>query len=208
VAVRDRLAAAPAEEGAKSLAGTPAGGEAAGMEPPEMINAGDIVLKRWETAWAEELATAVRESLPELRPFLPWATDAYDVEAARGFLAASAESWKDGTHTNYGIFTATGELVGAIGLMTRMGPGVLEIGYWLHTRWTGRGHMTAAVRSITRVALALPGVERVAIRHDAANVASAAVAARAGFVEVRRDEREAQAPGETGIDVIREYRAG
>jgi len=56
-------------------------------------------------------------------------------------------------------------------------------------------------------ALALPGIDRVAIRHDAANAASAAVAARAGFVEVRRVDREPQAPGETGTDVISERRA-
>ena len=56
-------------------------------------------------------------------------------------------------------------------------------------------------------ALTLPGVERVAIRHDAANTASAAVAAKAGFVEVERVNREPQTPDETGTDVIRQRRA-
>ena len=178
------------------------------MEPPEMINAGELVLKRWETSWAEEATAAVRESLPELKPFLAWATDAYDVEASRSFLERSAANWAKGEEFNYGIFTATGELIGSIGLMTRMGPGVLEIGYWTRTAYAGRGHMTAAVEAISRMALTLPGVERVAIRHDAANPASAAVAVKAGFVEVSRHEREPEAPGETGIEVIRERRAG
>ena len=172
-----------------------------------MINAGELVLKRWEPAWAEEATAAVRESLPELMPFLPWATDAYDVEASRSFLESSAANWDKGTEFNYGIFTATGDLVGSIGLMTRMGPGVLEVGYWTRSRYAGRGYMTAAVRALTRVALTLPGIERVVIRHDATNAASAAVATKAGFVEVRRVEREPEAPGETGTDVIRERRA-
>ena len=178
----------------------------AGMEPPEMINAGNLVLKRWELPWAAETAAAVRESLPELKPFLPWATDGYDEAAARGFIETSVRGWDGGTEFNYAIFTAVGELIGAIGLMTRMGPGVLEIGYWLRTPYAGRGHMTAAVDVLARVALGLPGIERVAIRHDAANGASAAVAAKAGFAEVARERRDPEAPGETGTDVIRERR--
>ncbi|GAA0419741.1 hypothetical protein Aca07nite_12720 [Actinoplanes capillaceus] len=162
------------------------------MEPPEMINAGDLVLKRWEPEWAAELAAAVQESLPELRPWLPFATDDYGVDHARDFIGRNF----DGDNFNYAIFTAVGELIGSIGLMTRMGPDVLEIGYWMRTPYAGRGHMSAAVRVITRVALTLPGIERVAIRHDPANVASAAVAARAGFAETGRD----------ADDVVREYR--
>jgi RimJ/RimL family protein N-acetyltransferase len=177
------------------------------MEPPEMINTGELVLKRWELAWADEAAAAVRESLPELKPFLPWATDAYDAETSRTFIEMSVENWDKGTTFNYGIFTAVGDLVGGIGLMTRMGPGVLEIGYWMRTSYTGRGYMTAAVEALTRVALTLPGIERAAIRHDVANAASAAVASKAGFVEVSRVDSEPVAPGETGADVIRERRA-
>jgi hypothetical protein len=60
---------------------------------------------------------------------------------------------------------------------------------------------------LTHVALALPGVDRVAIRHDAANAASAAVAAKAGFTEVERISREPVAAGETGTDIVRERRA-
>lgn len=171
-----------------------------------MINAGELVLKRWEPAWADEATRAVRESLPELMPFMPWATEAYDLEASKAYIESSVTSWQEGTTFNYGIFTAVGELVGSIGLMTRMGPGVLEIGYWTRTAYTRRGYMTAAVDALTRVALTLPGIERVAIRHDAANAASATVATKAGFVEVSRVEREPEAPGETGTDVIRERR--
>jgi len=176
------------------------------MEPPQTIDAGELVLKRWDPAWAAEGAIAVRESLAELKPFLPWATDTYDVEDSRTFIETSTQNWADGTIFNYAIFAATGDLIGGIGLMTRMGPGVLEIGYWMRTSHTGRGYMTAAVEALTRAALTLPGIERVAIRHDAANAASAAVAAKAGFAEVRRIEKEPKASGETGTDVIRERR--
>jgi ribosomal-protein-serine acetyltransferase len=176
------------------------------MEPPEMINAGELVLKRWELAWADEATRAVRESLPELQPFMPWAHDDYDIDAARSFIDMSASQWAEGTAFNYAIFTALGELVGSCGLMTRMGPGTVEIGYWIRSAHTGRGYATGAVAALTRVALTLPGVERVAIKHAVANPASGRVAAKAGFTEVERLEREPEAPGETGVEVLWERR--
>jgi ribosomal-protein-serine acetyltransferase len=166
------------------------------MDPPEMINAGDLVLKRWEPEWSAELVAAVQESLPELAPFLPFATADYGLAAARDYTERSAASWAAGTEFNYAIFTTVGDLIGSIGLMTRPGPGALEIGYWLRTPWAGQGRMTAAVTVLSRVALSLPGIERLVIRHDQVNHASAAVAARAGFAETGRD----------GDDVIREHR--
>jgi RimJ/RimL family protein N-acetyltransferase len=177
------------------------------MQPPETINAGDLVLKRWESDWADAADIAVRESLPELKPFLPWANDDYNLGTSQAFIAKSRDKWAEGTEFNYAIFATGGDLVGSIGLMTRMGPGVLEIGYWLRTPYTGRGYMTNAVDTLSRVALTLPGIERVAIRHDVANAASAAVAAKAGFIQIERIEREPQAPGETGTDIIRERHA-
>ena len=176
------------------------------MEPPEMIYAGELVLKRWKPQWADEAAAAIRESLPELKPFMPFAQDDYDAVAARAFIEASVDKWAKGTQFNYAIFTTVGDLVGAIGLMTRLGPGVLEIGYWMRTSFSRRGYMSAAVSALTRVALTLPGIDRVAIRHDAANAASAAVAAKAGFMEVERINREPKAPGETDTAIIWERR--
>lgn len=174
------------------------------MEPPEMINAGELVLKRWELAWAPEALAAIEESLPELHAFMPWATEAYNLDDAVDYITRSGEGWADGEQFNYAIFTSVGELVGSIGLMTRRGPGVLEIGYWIRTPYAGRGYMTAAVNALTRVALTLPGITRVAILHDEVNKASAAVAVKAGFTEVGRENREPQAPGESGTMIVRE----
>jgi ribosomal-protein-serine acetyltransferase len=176
------------------------------MEPPETIEAGDLTLRRWQPGWAEAASEAVRESLPQLKPFLPWAHDDYTTADSQAYLELSSKNWTEGTAFNYAIFNADDDLIGSIGLMTRMGPGVLEMGYWLRTSQTGHGHMTTAVIALTQVAHELPGIDSVAIRHDAANLASAAVATKAGFVESDRITREPQAPGETGTDIIRKHR--
>ena len=176
------------------------------MEPSEVIEAGDLVLRRWHPAWAEDLATSVRVSLPELRPFLAWAHDGYDVGDARAFIDAVQRQWAEGSAFDYAVFTAHSELVGSAGLMTRVGPGALEIGYWIHSAHCGRGYATAVAGALARVALALPGIERVVIKHDAANPASGRVAAKAGFTEVERVQVEPMAPGDSGLDVIWERR--
>ncbi|MBB2947445.1 RimJ/RimL family protein N-acetyltransferase [Actinoplanes lutulentus] len=177
------------------------------MEPPEMINAGQLVLKRWEPNWAGELTAAITESLPELKPWLPWATDAYDFAESMAYIERSVDSWAKGDEFNYAIFTTIGELIGSIGLMTRPGPGALEIGYWLRTPFAGRGHMTAAVRVLARVALTLPGIERVIIRYDAENVASGKVAEKAGFTETQRITLDPETPIGSGTEIIRELRS-
>ena len=176
------------------------------MGPPEVIEAGDLTLRRWQPGWAEDLAMAVRASLPELSRFLAWAHDGYDVGDARAFIERADNEWTEGSVFDYAVFAAHGELVGAAGLMTRVGPGALEIGYWIHSAHCGRGYATATAGALARVALALPGIERVVIRHDAANPASGRVAAKAGFTEVERVQAERVAPGESGLDVIWERR--
>jgi ribosomal-protein-serine acetyltransferase len=189
------------------LRGPLPGSKLSDVQPPEMINAGEVILRRWDLQHAEEAAAAVRESLPELQPFLPWARDEYDVGDAREFVERSTDGWAKGEEFNYAMFNADGDLVGSIGLMTRMGPGVLEIGYWLRTAYTGRGYMTAAVDAVTRVALTLPGIDRVAIRHDAANARSAAVAERTGFAEVERRTAKAETSSQSGTEIVRERRS-
>lgn len=176
------------------------------MEPPATIEAGDVVLRRWEPGFAEAAADAVRASLPELIPFMPWATADYDVEKSREYITMTEEQWKNGTGFDYAVFTRSSDLVGSSGLMTRMGPGTLEIGYWIHSAHTGRGYATRAASELARIGLAMPGIERVVIRHDVANPASAAVAAKAGFTEVDRVPHERAAPGEAGVYLIWERR--
>jgi len=97
------------------------------------------------------------------------------------------------------------QIVGSAGLHSRVGDGGLEIGYWVHGDWTGRGIATNATAALTDAALALPGIERVEIYHDAANLASGRIPAKLGYA--RLGERQARdlgpaAPGETGTYLL------
>lgn len=134
---------------------------------------------------------------------MPWATPAYGLGDARTYIDASIADWDAGTNWNYAIVTRTGEVIGSAGLMTRMGPAVLEIGYWLHSGHAGRGHATAAALALAELGLAQPGIASVLIRHDSANVASGRVAEKAGFARVAMVD----VPDGSGSDVRWERRA-
>ena len=68
-----------------------------------------------------------------------------------------------------------------------------EIGYWRRTGYHGHGYVTEAVRGITQMAFTKLSAERVYIRCDTDNHASANVARRAGFeleATLRREGRK------------------
>jgi len=175
------------------------------VRPAEELVSGDVRLRRWRVADVGELHRAINESLPHLRPWMPWAAGDYDHAAAAAFLARCEDSWNSGEAYSYAIIA--GELAGACGLERRIEPDGLEIGYWLRPRHTGRGLATLATAALVEQAFALPGIERVQIWHDAANTASSGIPRRLGFTEIARrtPPRDPLAPGEVGIDVVWQF---
>lgn len=171
------------------------------ISPPEHIEIDDRTILRWLTADdAAAVAGAVGASLEHLKPWMPWAdAQSADVGFQRGRLRSQAGQRERGEEWQYGLFAAAGEtLLGTFGLMTRRGPGTLEIGYWLHVDAGNRGHATSAVRALTAAGRRLDGVERMLVVCDEANVRSAAIPRRLGYTLDRVEERSPEAPGESG----------
>ena len=171
-----------------------------GKRPNEVIHHAPVTLRRWRQDDLDALFNAVTESLDHLRPWMPWAAD-YSRASAEEYLAGSVKGWDEGTEYNYAIMTG-GTLVGGIGLMTRFGPGGLEIGYWVHRAYTGRGLATAATAALIGQAFGLPGVDWLEIVHDELNVASGQIPRKLGFTEVGRRPLDPPTPEGTGIGIV------
>ena len=151
---------------------------------------------------AGAVAAAVGTNLDHLRPWMPWANDrsadpAFQRARIRGLaaLAASGSEWQ------YGLF-ADGDFLGSFGLMTRRGPGILEIGYWLCADATGTGRATRAASALADIGAAADGIDELWIVCDEANLRSAAVALRCGFELLRSYADVAEAPGEAGTKLV------
>jgi ribosomal-protein-serine acetyltransferase len=169
-------------------------------EPDEVIERGAVTLRRLRADDLEAVFGAVTESLDHLLPWMPWAVN-YSRQSAAEFLAKSERDWTDGTEYNYAIITG-GVLAGGCGLMARIGPGGLEIGYWVHRACTRRGLATAAAAALTEQAFRLLGVDRVEIVHDELNVASGGVPRKLGFTEVGRRPIVPRSLEGTGVGVV------
>lgn len=172
------------------------------MKTPETIYAGSITLQRWTVDLADDLDRAINESLPELMRFMPWASADHDLEATTGYLVQSWGEWENGENFSYAMRTTQGQVVGGCGLMSRRGPDVYEIGYWVHSAHAGKGYATAAALALAEVGLGQPGIDRVEIHHDVDNPASGRVAAKAGFHELGLVDAERKAPSDSGTHQV------
>ena len=172
---------------------------------PEELPVGEqgLVLRRWRSHHAAAVLAAVERSLPELRDWMPWASEPPTLASVGEHLAeAGAEAGSDVT-MGFGLFEADGELVGGFGLHARRGPGTLEIGYWVRSDRTGRGYATAAARALTHAGFAFfPEVDRVEIRCDPANRASGAIPPKLGYRLDGQEAAEIQAAAQTGSQLV------
>ena len=138
---------------------------------------------------------AIRESIHELRPWMPWATPAPTPDETETVMRRMASQWL--TRENLGLILFRkhdGLFVGGSGLH-RIDWAVpcLEIGYWIRTSLSGQGYMTEAVKGITRFAFDHLKAQRIEVRCDARNTRSAAVAERAGYTLEARLHHQARA---------------
>ncbi len=86
--------------------------------------------------------------------------------------------------------------------MRRIDEHGLEIGYWVHADFVGRGFATCAAEALTTLGLSLPGVTHIEIHHDKANVVSGRIPRKLGFEMVGERTAKIEAPGETGVNLV------
>lgn len=192
------------------------------MEPrlPERFDLDDVVVRRFTPDDVPALVRATHQSYDHLHPWMSWATPEGTTEAAlRRFVDESVALPAHGPEATFGIFakrtsapsaseSRSGDerLLGSCGLHDRVGPGAIEIGYWLHVDAIGHGLMTRVVGALTDLALASGDIGRVEIHCDEANLASAAVPRRLGYtlITVRTTDRPGGA-ADTGRQMIWAY---
>jgi RimJ/RimL family protein N-acetyltransferase len=176
-----------------------------GTPAPYRIETDRLVIRCYEPTDAPLLKDAIDSSLEHLRRFMPWADDEPQpleekVQLCRRFRAA----FDAGDNFAYAILDAEEhEQLGGTGLHPRIGPGGLEIGYWVRASRIRQGIATESSAALTRVAFEVCGADRVEIRIDPANEWSLAVPEKLGFPEEARLRRRLPARlGEPLRDVI------
>jgi RimJ/RimL family protein N-acetyltransferase len=163
---------------------------------PGELAAGPIVLARLTPEHIDELVSAAVASFVELHQWMTWAhnvptradvADFFDDDVAWAYAMIERES---------------GELVGSCDGRGVSGTSTVEIGYWVRSERTRRGYASASATALVDAAFRYLDVDRVTIRMDEGNVASARVPAKIGFRLLGEEARKIETPGHTGKGLI------
>jgi len=130
---------------------------------------------------ASAMYEAVRESLVELIPWMPWCHPEYSLQEARSWLRAQVQAFNERKWYEFAIVDGGGRYLGQCGLnqfdeLNRR----CNLGYWVRTSAAGCGVATRAVCLLREWAFAHTSLVRVEVVVAVGNVASQRVSERAG----------------------------
>ena len=124
---------------------------------------------------------AVRESLAELQPWMPWSHPAYSLEESKSWLTTQVQAFQQRSNFEFAITSATGEYLGGCGL-NQIDPlnQRANLGYWVRSSAAGHGVATAAVRLVRDWGFAQTDLVRLEVLVAVNNLTSRRVAEKSG----------------------------
>ncbi|WP_442598410.1 GNAT family N-acetyltransferase [Neobacillus sp. D3-1R] len=153
------------------------------LDFPEQFESERLIIRAPRPGDGEAVYQAILASLEELKPWMPFAHKEQNVQDVESNIREAYCHFLSRKDLRLLVFLKeTGELVASSGLH-RINWDIpkFEIGYWIDTRFSGKGYITEAVQAIAQFAFQELNARRVEIRCDSKNLRSRAVAERAGF---------------------------
>ena len=162
------------------------------MQKEVELTDGSILLRPYLLSDAEPLYQVVRESLPELLPWMPWAHPDYSLEESKKWIELCARTWAKGKEYNFAILDANdGSLLGGCGLnQVRRRAHFANLGYWVRSKGTRKGIATAAALLVARFGFDELRLTRIEIGAATSNMASLRVAEKIGASRERIQKRK------------------
>ena len=120
-------------------------------EYPELTD-GHIRLRRYHQEDAEPIYQAVRESMDEVSPWMPWCHPQYSLNDSIAWSTTRDDAWQKGEEYNFVILSnEENQPLGVCGLNHIDNDNrIANLGYWVRTTRTDRGVATAAVLLLAR----------------------------------------------------------
>jgi len=137
-----------------------------------------FLIRPFQTADAEALAEAIRDSVRSLSEWLLWPHPGYTPDEARIWFAACDAARQAGTANEYGIFEkGSGQLIGGAGIhdIDRQHR-CAALGFWVRRTHQWRGIATRVAFQLSREAFSVLGLQRIELVIGEQNIASRRVA--------------------------------
>lgn len=146
------------------------------------LNNGTITLRPYRTEDIDILYNAVRESLNELLPWMPWCHPDYSRNESETWVQERPEQWENGLAYDFTIRdTADDSFLGACGIdKINSSIGMANLGYWMRTGRTKQGTATAATLLLAEFGFEKLSLNRIEIIVAVDNLASRRVAEKSG----------------------------
>ena len=152
------------------------------MEGKIRLTDGVVLLRPYMSGDVEHLYQAVRESVTEMSPWMPWCHADYSIEESRAWVESRAEAWEKSTEYDFVTTDARdGSFLGGCGLNhIDQANLIANLGYWVRTGRTKRGVASATVRLLAQFGFSKLKLNRIEIMAAVGNKASQRVAEKAG----------------------------
>lgn len=143
-----------------------------------------IQIRPYRLADAPHVFEAVRESIEEVRPWMPWCHPHYSLEESRAWLEIQVLAFDQSTAYEFAITSADGRYLGGCGLnqIDRINRRA-NLGYWIRSSAAGKGAATAAAKLVRDWGFKNGDLNRLEIVAAAGNIASRRVAEKAGATQ-------------------------
>lgn len=141
----------------------------------------DVELRLLGRENGEEMFKSIDSCREHLRRWLPWVDGTRTLEDTLGFIEMTRRQFASDNGFQAGIWYR-GEFAGVIGFhgINRSNRST-SIGYWMDEKFTGKGIMTKACRTLVGYAFKDLKLNRVEIRCGEENLKSRAIPERLGF---------------------------
>jgi ribosomal-protein-serine acetyltransferase len=151
-----------------------------------------LMLRPFRRRDVAALHEAIKVSLEDLSPWLPWVED-YDRGVSQRFVRESVGAWADRRAYDFTVRTIA-ELdrhLGNVSIWSTSHQNAIgEVGYWIRSDETGNGYATEATTRAVQIGFEEMGLHKVQLRIALGNTRSERIAGAVGFVHegVLRDE--------------------
>lgn len=143
-----------------------------------------IVLKKSKPSFdlAEKIFLSIDKNRAHLKEWFPWESETKKIEDSMKYLFETEEREKKFEELDYGIYLEN-KFIGKISAFDINKKNQrCEIGYWLSKDFINKGYMTEAVKVLEKYLFEDVKINRIQIRCDIRNIASASVAKKCGYV--------------------------
>ena len=154
-------------------------GSMSSVEQPELPIDNELSLRPFAVGDAAFVMQAYSE--PDIQRWHGLRIDS--IEEAEDWIVKANERWRDERSAIWAIAGESGKALGRCALHIDARAGTAEIAYWVVAAARGRRVAPRAARAVTAWGHQSLGIQRILLQHTTANVASCAVAQRAGYAE-------------------------